>query len=1073
MKYIIGLDVGIGSVGWAVVRNEDDCKRIEDFGVRIFDSSEDVKNRKSEAQKRREARGRRRLIRRRSYRKNALKYYLQKTGITTLEAIENYYKDNSHNIIDLRVKALDEKVSAEELTACLIHIANHRGYTPFYEVDENDKKSDEGQNLSAMNKTDALILNGEYRSVAEAIKKDSYFKEESTNRNKYRNTNEKKEILFSSKMLKKEVLDILKVQSEYYSQLTEESIEKIMDIIFSRRDFEDGPGNPTDIHRPYKGFKDSIGNCPFYTDEKRGCRFTVVGDVYALINKLSQYKYVDKSTGEVQKVPDKLMSKVIKFALVNGKIGKKDINRIAKETNIELLNPDTGKSENIADCFKYMKIVKPIFEEYGFDWEKLISGDYLSENTLVNRIGRIISYNVTPARRIKELEKIPEITYNKELIKKLAKQSFSGTSQVSDKYMIDAINAFKSGVLYGEFQAQIIKDKALKVKKTEKYDKLPPFDSDCEYAQNPVVFRSINETRKIVNAIIDRYGTPYALNIEVAKDLNSSFETRSKITKAQNDNEKARKNSVTAIAEILGIPEEEVRQKHIERYTLGELQGWRCLYSGKEIKEIKDKKEAILNINKKYEVDHIVPFSLILDNTLNNKALVIDRENQNKGQRTPLMYLSEDRKKAFKANVNKLFKSKKINKTKYNYLMLDSLTSDDARKLLDDWKTRNLNDTRYISKFLVKYFKENLKFSQEKSEEKRPDVYAVKGAITSSLRKQWLNKNTWGQSEKADLKKITFFDHAVDAIVIANCLPAYVEIAVENRKLREIYYSANKKITDEYERSLNNCVGTLLKFYGMSPLVSRKLLGKLDSTPSLIKDLRHEVEYRVRDYELMRYFIKGCENADEEQLDEIFRNDLLKVYSDDVDFANSIEMPIISIKPQRKYRGKITSDTIAKKSELSSKHSVKKISENNSSVIEDGFYYCVEVYKTQKDETSLQGIKRNDIVKKNGRLYLKPDYQYPDDYKEHIMYLFYGDFLEIQKRNEIRRGFYFSVKNMNRNQIYISKGNSKKQIKNHKEAETCGIAKKDIIRKYNIDILGKKGGLIKCGEPLSLLPEKN
>lgn len=30
MKYIIGLDIGIGSVGWAVVRNNDDCKR---FGL--------------------------------------------------------------------------------------------------------------------------------------------------------------------------------------------------------------------------------------------------------------------------------------------------------------------------------------------------------------------------------------------------------------------------------------------------------------------------------------------------------------------------------------------------------------------------------------------------------------------------------------------------------------------------------------------------------------------------------------------------------------------------------------------------------------------------------------------------------------------------------------------------------------------------------------------------------------------------------------------------------------------------------------------------------------------------------
>lgn len=44
MKYIIGLDIGIGSVGWAVVRNDDDCKRLENFGVRIFESGEIIES---------------------------------------------------------------------------------------------------------------------------------------------------------------------------------------------------------------------------------------------------------------------------------------------------------------------------------------------------------------------------------------------------------------------------------------------------------------------------------------------------------------------------------------------------------------------------------------------------------------------------------------------------------------------------------------------------------------------------------------------------------------------------------------------------------------------------------------------------------------------------------------------------------------------------------------------------------------------------------------------------------------------------------------------------------------------
>lgn len=59
MKYIIGLDIGIGSVGWAVVRNDDDCKRLEDFGVRIFESGEIIESNKNirNSQRRRKYRG--------------------------------------------------------------------------------------------------------------------------------------------------------------------------------------------------------------------------------------------------------------------------------------------------------------------------------------------------------------------------------------------------------------------------------------------------------------------------------------------------------------------------------------------------------------------------------------------------------------------------------------------------------------------------------------------------------------------------------------------------------------------------------------------------------------------------------------------------------------------------------------------------------------------------------------------------------------------------------------------------------------------------------------------------------
>ena len=57
MKYTIGLDIGIASVGWAVINN--DKSRIENLGVRVFKKAEEADG-KSLNLARREARGTRR-----------------------------------------------------------------------------------------------------------------------------------------------------------------------------------------------------------------------------------------------------------------------------------------------------------------------------------------------------------------------------------------------------------------------------------------------------------------------------------------------------------------------------------------------------------------------------------------------------------------------------------------------------------------------------------------------------------------------------------------------------------------------------------------------------------------------------------------------------------------------------------------------------------------------------------------------------------------------------------------------------------------------------------------------------
>ena len=119
------------------------------------------------------------------------------------------------------------------------------------------------------------------------------------------------------------------------------------------------------------------------------------------------------------------------------------------------------------------------------------------------------------------------------------------------------------------------------------------------------------------------------------------------------------------MSKILNIPFESVRPVMIEKYKLWEAQEHKCLYSGKAIDDVS---VVLDDKNHLFEIDHIVPYSLILDNTLNNKALVYMDENQIKGQRTPLMYMNPENVKAYKSRVNAMLRSKKCNKKKTHQL---------------------------------------------------------------------------------------------------------------------------------------------------------------------------------------------------------------------------------------------------------------------------------------------------------------------------------------------------------------------------------------------------------------------
>jgi CRISPR-associated endonuclease Csn1 len=133
-KKILGLDIGSNSIGWALVELGDEGSPvgIVGLGSRIFTKAVEEKTPTPKNMKRRMARLTRRVLHRRSQRKQRMLNYLVKLqllpavlqGSTQPEVVLNSLGDP----YILRAKALDSKLDAFELGRVILHLVQRRGF---------------------------------------------------------------------------------------------------------------------------------------------------------------------------------------------------------------------------------------------------------------------------------------------------------------------------------------------------------------------------------------------------------------------------------------------------------------------------------------------------------------------------------------------------------------------------------------------------------------------------------------------------------------------------------------------------------------------------------------------------------------------------------------------------------------------------------------------------------------------------------------------------------------------------------------------------------------------------------
>lgn len=748
---VLGLDIGIGSVGVGILNKV--TGEIIHKNSRIFPAAQAENN-----LVRRTNRQGRRLTRRKKHRRVRLNHLFEESGLIT-----DFTKVSINlNPYQLRVKGLNDELSNEELFIALKNMVKHRGisYLDDASDDGNSSVGDYAQIVKENSKqletkTPGQIQLERYQKYGQ-LRGDFTVEEDGK---KHRLIN-----VFPTSAYRSEALRILQTQQEFNPQITDEFINRYLEILTGKRKYYHGPGNEksrTDYGK-YTTKKDAegeyitlnnifgilIGKCTFYPEEYRAAKASYTAQEFNLLNDLNNLTVPT----ETKKLSEEQKNQIINYVKSEKAMGPAKLFKyIAKLLSCDVADikgyriDKSDKAEiHTFEAYRKMKTLETL-DVKKMAREELDKLAYvLTLNTEREGIQEALEHEFADGRFGQE--QVDELVQ----FRKANSSIFGkGWHNFSVKLMMELIPE-----LYATSEEQMtILTRLGKQKTTSSSNKTKYIDEKLltEEIYNPVVAKSVRQAIKIVNAAIKKYGDFDNIVIEMARETNKDDEKKAikKIQKANKDEKNAA--MLKAANQYNGKAElpHSVFHGHKQLATkirLWHQQGERCLYTGKTI-SIHD----LINNPNQFEIDHILPLSITFDDSLANKVLVYATANQEKGQRTPYQALdSMDDAWSFRELKAFVRESKALSNKKKEYLLTEEdISKFDVRKKFIE---RNLVDTRYASRVVLNALQEH--FRAHKTDTK---VSVVRGQFTSQLRRHWGIEKT----------RDTYHHHAVDALIIA------------------------------------------------------------------------------------------------------------------------------------------------------------------------------------------------------------------------------------------------------------------------------------------------------------------
>jgi len=739
---ILGLDLGTSSVGWCLLAApEGRPSAIIATGVRVFEAGMegDIASGRGESRgvARRQARQARRQGDRRARRKRHVFNILQRAGLLppgkardVLPELDRHLQQcyfpglpdpQRHTLAHtlpywLRTQALGRRLDPHEIGRAIYHLAQRRGFLSNRRASGDDKE--EGAVKAGISELRQAMVDAGARTLGEYFASLDPYKRRIRKRWTARD------------MYVDEFGAIWSAQAEHHpAVLTDELRATVHRAVFRQR--------------PLKSAKGLVGPCALDRGARRAAAALPAAQRFRLLQQVNNCKVITDH-GEVRLFTGEERRALIDALDVEGdRTFAKAKRLLGLKRTCHFTLEEGGETRFIGN--RTGAKLRGILGEH---WDGLSDDDrtriihdvrsFQNVDALTNRARRCWGLDETTARTLAQAELEP------------------GYSNLSRKAIDKLLPLMEKGVAYSTAVKEVYGEFAARTELRHNLRAVSHFPE----IRNPVVMKTLTELRKVVNAVIRKYGKPGRIRVELARDIRQSRKQRQRATARNRTNERARKAAADKVIAETTI--QNPRRDDILKVILANECGWKCPYTGRGISM-----GSLFGPEPKFDIEHIVPFSRSLDDSFLNKTLCYHEENRSvKRNRTPFEAYADHAERWDEIiGAVKRFTGEAANEKLRRFQLCEI-------EAIEDFASNQLNDTRYASKLAMQYLGSLYGGLWDASGTRR--IEASRGGTTAYMREVYgLNGilNDGGLKTRDDHRH-----HAVDALAVALTSPGAIKM---------------------------------------------------------------------------------------------------------------------------------------------------------------------------------------------------------------------------------------------------------------------------------------------------------